>query len=62
MGPYEILQMVGKVDVSCFHGTFNVFFRKIGVCLEPFCSSFNMFLSLFCKKVSKPKMQKATEI
>ena len=29
---------------------FQHFFLKIDVCLEPFCSSFNMFLFLFCRK------------
>ena len=29
---------------------FQCFILKIGVCLEPFCYSFNMFLALFCRK------------
>ena len=30
---------------------FQSFFPKFSVCLEPFCSNFNVFLSLFCRNV-----------
>ena len=41
-----------KFRVLIYHGftVLSMFFLKIVVCLKPFCSNFNMILSLFCRK------------
>ena len=41
---------VEDVDVPWFHGPFNTFFLKFSVSVGPFCSNFNVFLSLFAGK------------